>query len=424
MWRPSHSRDAPVPLHWQRRHRPCHSAPRGTPCQTQGSGSHHADDHTRRVGREPPRGSHGGRRRHGTARGHRAAAIEPRPGRARRTAGGLAGGHAARRRRPPHPRRSRAPRPTACRARRCCSTPSWTEDGAAGHHRLVARVAPGADDVPVFPRYDLPGQFEAIRLVGELTDVPVPTVWWCEPDAARLGAPFFVMGRVDGRVPPDVMPYNFGDSWLYDADPADQRHLQDATVDVLARLHAIDRPTDRFAFLVARRPAATRPAAPPCRRSRRAWYEFAAARRLPVAAGRARASPGSTTTGPTDEGDAVLELGRLADRQHDVRRLRPRGGARLGDGRRRPPRARRGLADLRPPHLRGHRRAVGPGGHARLPAPRRRRRHLRGGAPATPPATSLVRHLRRAAVRHRLPAHRRPLGALRRDRAARRRPTT
>ena len=39
------------------------------------------------------------------------------------------------------------------------------------------------------------------------------------------------------------MPYNFGDSWLYDADPADQRHLQDATVDVLARLHAVDRPT-------------------------------------------------------------------------------------------------------------------------------------------------------------------------------------
>ena len=46
---------------------------------------------------------------------------------------------------------------------------SWTEDGAPCHHRLVARVAPGAEDVPVFPRYDLPSQFDAIRLVGELT---------------------------------------------------------------------------------------------------------------------------------------------------------------------------------------------------------------------------------------------------------------
>jgi aminoglycoside phosphotransferase (APT) family kinase protein len=151
----------------------------------------------------------------------------------------------------------------------------WSVDGTARRHRLVARVAPGADDVPVFPRYDLPGQFATIRLVGELTDVPVPTVWWCEPDPRPLGAPFFVMGRVDGRVPPDVMPYNFGDSWLYDAAPADQRHLQDATVDVLARLHAIDRPVERFPFLVPDVEGST-----PLRRrvaGTRAWYEFAAA---------------------------------------------------------------------------------------------------------------------------------------------------
>jgi aminoglycoside phosphotransferase (APT) family kinase protein len=153
---------------------------------------------------------------------------------------------------------------------------TWSEDGADRRHRLVARVAPGADDVPVFPRYDLPGQFAAIRLVGELTDVPVPRVWWCEADAAPLGAPFFVMSRVDGRVPPDVMPYNFGDSWLYDAEPADQRHLQDATVDVLARLHAVDRATERFAFL---EPDGS-PGGSPLRRrvaGTRAWYEFAAA---------------------------------------------------------------------------------------------------------------------------------------------------
>ena len=138
--------------------------------------------------------------------------------------------------------------------------------------RSASRYFVRADDVPVFPRYDLPGQFATIRLVGELTDVPVPTVWWCEPDPAPLGAPFFVMGRIDGRVPPDVMPYNFGDSWLYDADPADQRHLQDATVDVLARLHAIDRPVERFPFLVPDAAGGT-----PLRRrvaGTRAWYEF------------------------------------------------------------------------------------------------------------------------------------------------------
>lgn len=151
----------------------------------------------------------------------------------------------------------------------------WTEDGHEGHHDLVARLAPGDQDIPVFPRYDLAAQFEVIRMVGELTDVPVPRVRWCEPDPGAIGSAFFVMDRVDGRVPPDVLPYNFGDSWLHDASRADQRHLQDATVDVIARLHAIDGAPERFAFLVPqvagttalrRRMALTRQ-----------WYDFAAA---------------------------------------------------------------------------------------------------------------------------------------------------
>lgn len=183
---------------------------------------------------------------------------------------------------------------------------SWTEAGASRRHRLVARVAPRAEDVPVFPAYDIPGQFEAIRLVDQLTDVPVPRVWWCEPDRAPLGTPFFVMSRVDGRVPPDVMPYNFGDSWLYDAAPDDQRHLQDAVVDVLARLHAIDRAGERFAFLGPDLSGDT-----PLRRrvaSTRAWYEFAAADGF--------ASPLVERTfawlddqWPAHEGDTVLSWG-------------------------------------------------------------------------------------------------------------------
>lgn len=152
---------------------------------------------------------------------------------------------------------------------------AWHDEPGPRRERLVARLAPDAADVPVFPSYDLGRQFEVIRLVAALTDVPVPPVWWCEPDPAPLGAPFFVMGRVDGRVPPDVMPYSFGDNWLHDADPADQRRLQDATVDVLAELHAVARPEERFGFLLAERAGGT-----PLRRrvaETRAWYDFAAA---------------------------------------------------------------------------------------------------------------------------------------------------
>src|SRR5580658_8943822 len=92
---------------------------------------------------------------------------------------------------------------------------TWNEDGQERHERLVARVAPEPQDVPVFPDYDLPGQFRTIQTVAALTDVPVPPPWWCEPDRAVIGSPFFVMGRVDGEVPPDVMPYPFGDNWLF-----------------------------------------------------------------------------------------------------------------------------------------------------------------------------------------------------------------
>ena len=103
----------------------------------------------------------------------------------------------------------------------------------------MARVAPTAEDVPVFPTYRLDHQFEVIRLVGELTDVPVPRVRWLETTGDVLGTPFFLMDRVDGEVPPDVMPYTFGGNWFADAPAEQQRELQDATVEVLAKLHAI-----------------------------------------------------------------------------------------------------------------------------------------------------------------------------------------
>ncbi|MBV8928840.1 MAG: phosphotransferase family protein [Mycobacteriaceae bacterium] len=125
----------------------------------------------------------------------------------------------------------------------------WNEDGAAVERRLVVRVAPTADDVPVFPSYRLDHQFEVIRLVAEKTDVPVPQVRWIEPTGKVLGAPFFVMDYVEGVVPPDVMPYTFGDNWFFDAPVERQRELQDTTVEVLAKLHSIPHAESDFAFL-------------------------------------------------------------------------------------------------------------------------------------------------------------------------------
>ncbi len=125
----------------------------------------------------------------------------------------------------------------------------WTHGGRPVEQRWVARVAPTEADVPVFDHYRLDHQHEVMRLVGELTDVAVPPVRWLEDTGTVLGRPFFLMDRIDGEVPPDVMPYTFGDNWLYDASPEHQRRLQDNTVEILATLHSIPNARQVFGFL-------------------------------------------------------------------------------------------------------------------------------------------------------------------------------
>jgi aminoglycoside phosphotransferase (APT) family kinase protein len=152
---------------------------------------------------------------------------------------------------------------------------TWSDRGQQELGRYVARVAPSVEDVPVFPTYALQAQYDTIRIVGERSGVPVPRVRWMEPTGEVLGTPFFLMDRVDGVVPQDVLPYNFGDNWLFDATAEQQRALQDRTVDVLAKLHAIPNAQETFAFLGPQYPGDTALARNLARTA--AWYEFAAA---------------------------------------------------------------------------------------------------------------------------------------------------
>jgi len=150
---------------------------------------------------------------------------------------------------------------------------TWTEDGRQQVGRYVARVAPSESDFPVFPTYDLQHQYDAMRLVGELTDVPVPGVRWMEPTGSVLGTPFFLMERIDGVVPQDVLPYTFGDNWLFDGTPEQQRRVQDTTTATLAALHAIPDAASTFAFLDPPYDGASLLERHLARA--RAWYEFA-----------------------------------------------------------------------------------------------------------------------------------------------------
>jgi aminoglycoside phosphotransferase (APT) family kinase protein len=155
-------------------------------------------------------------------------------------------------------------------------TARWEQDGQPMTQKLVARVAPTAEDVQVFPTYRLDHQFDVIRMVGELTDVPVPRVRWLEPTGDVLGTPFFLMDYVEGEVPPDVMPYTFGGNWFADAPPERQRELQDATVGVLASLHSIPDADKTFDFLLDK--GADEQGDTALRRHFnwvRSWYDFA-----------------------------------------------------------------------------------------------------------------------------------------------------
>ncbi len=136
-------------------------------------------------------------------------------------------------------------------------TARWNEDGATVERRLVARVEPPATDYPVFTTYDLDMQFRVMRLVSEHTDVPIPETHWYEPEPSVLGGSFFVMDRVDGLVPPDVLPYTFGDNWVFDGSDEARRTIQDSAVRAMAGIHSI-RPGDHdLAFLQLDQPGAT-----------------------------------------------------------------------------------------------------------------------------------------------------------------------
>ena len=158
--------------------------------------------------------------------------------------------------------------------------PAIWDDGAGHVHTedLVCRIAPHPQDVPVFPTYDMRGQFETLRLVRELTSVPVPAVRWLEEDTSLLGTPFFLMDRVAGSAAPDNPPYTFGSNWVADATAEQRRTMEHSVIDVLAELHDIADAEERFGFLFTPTEMAAGPS--PLHRKfarTRAWYDWTVA---------------------------------------------------------------------------------------------------------------------------------------------------
>lgn len=145
---------------------------------------------------------------------------------------------------------------------------------------VVIRISPMPSDVPLFPVDNLQRQYQAMRTVAELSDVPVPQVRWLEPTGTVVGSPFFCMRRVEGEAPPDLWPYTMSENWLRTAGAEHQAALQEATVEVLAKLHDIPQPAEHLRFLEYDLPGATHLARHLAHT--RLWYEFAASDAGPV----------------------------------------------------------------------------------------------------------------------------------------------
>jgi aminoglycoside phosphotransferase (APT) family kinase protein len=118
--------------------------------------------------------------------------------------------------------------------------------GRAWREALVARVQPTG--YQIFPDYDMALQFHTLELLAR-TDVPVPRPRWLEQrDASVLGAPFYVMDQVRGRVPPDNPPYHVT-GWVTEIAPEERAALWWGGIESMARIHRLDWRAAGFGFL-------------------------------------------------------------------------------------------------------------------------------------------------------------------------------
>ncbi|MGH7859884.1 MAG: phosphotransferase family protein [Candidatus Binatia bacterium] len=121
----------------------------------------------------------------------------------------------------------------------------WIGDGVRREERLVLRMP--AVDYQLFLDADVLLQWRMMEALARHPTVPVPPLRWLETDAAVLGAPFFLMARVEGRVPPDIAAHQ-PDNYVIELAPNERAQLCRNGLEVMARLHGIDWRPD-FAFL-------------------------------------------------------------------------------------------------------------------------------------------------------------------------------
>ena len=120
----------------------------------------------------------------------------------------------------------------------------WREGGAARAQGFVVRIKPSS--FTIYPDNLFDEQYQLMKVLSDGGYVRVARPLWFEADADLLGAPFFVMEKVKGRVPVSHPPYARS-GWLAEASPAQRRHLWEGAVRQLAAIQLV--PLDKVQFL-------------------------------------------------------------------------------------------------------------------------------------------------------------------------------
>jgi aminoglycoside phosphotransferase (APT) family kinase protein len=111
---------------------------------------------------------------------------------------------------------------------------------------MVVKVEPTGYRVFLESRFE--EQFRVLEALRDHSDAPVAPPLWYEPDPSLLGSPFYVMGKLEGRVPQDNPNYT-AEGWLKELSAAEQKELWRSGVAAMARVHATDWKAAGLGFL-------------------------------------------------------------------------------------------------------------------------------------------------------------------------------
>lgn len=120
----------------------------------------------------------------------------------------------------------------------------WDEGGQSRSQGFVVRIKPS--DFTVFVDTLFEEQYQVMRVLHDGGYVKVAKPLWFEEDCSILGNSFFVMEKMQGRVPVSIPPYA-REGWLSKATPAQCRTLWENAVEQLAAIQNV--PLDKLDFL-------------------------------------------------------------------------------------------------------------------------------------------------------------------------------